>query len=273
VPEAGNPQALNQYAYGHNNPVKFVDPSGHFACEDAYGDCGPPSMSRPAEVMGAGAVPQSAPDSNPVQPYIDWYTRFNNLVAWPAAVASQSTKVVETGPVWFSYTPPRSVPHVRGLPNVIADVPSGWATASKVGSYGLPFVGGALNAFDIHYREQMGEINANQAYQQQVGNMGFTAATSLAEGVAIPTAAAATSNPVGWAVAGTVAFGYDISIAQGTFNKVVEGQPLNQAFYDARVDTNEAFGLGWIDTVGYEMLSPALSPVLTPIAKSIYGIP
>ncbi|MEM4414290.1 MAG: RHS repeat-associated core domain-containing protein, partial [Candidatus Caldarchaeum sp.] len=29
VPEPGNPQALNRYSYSLNNPVRFVDPSGH----------------------------------------------------------------------------------------------------------------------------------------------------------------------------------------------------------------------------------------------------
>ena len=29
VPEPGNPQALNRYSYGCNNPVKYRDPSGH----------------------------------------------------------------------------------------------------------------------------------------------------------------------------------------------------------------------------------------------------
>jgi hypothetical protein len=29
VPSAGNPQALNRYAYVFNNPLKYVDPSGH----------------------------------------------------------------------------------------------------------------------------------------------------------------------------------------------------------------------------------------------------
>ena len=30
VPSPGNPQSLNRYAYGLNNPLKYVDPSGHF---------------------------------------------------------------------------------------------------------------------------------------------------------------------------------------------------------------------------------------------------
>ncbi len=31
VPEPGNPQALNRYSYVYNNPLKYVDPSGHSA--------------------------------------------------------------------------------------------------------------------------------------------------------------------------------------------------------------------------------------------------
>ena len=41
VPEPGNPQSFNRYSYGYNNPVKFVDPSGHVAecwANDPSGD-------------------------------------------------------------------------------------------------------------------------------------------------------------------------------------------------------------------------------------------
>ncbi len=34
VPEPGNPQALNRYAYTLNNPVRYTDPTGHRECED-----------------------------------------------------------------------------------------------------------------------------------------------------------------------------------------------------------------------------------------------
>jgi len=44
VPEPGNPQALNRYAYVFNNPLKYVDPSGHDPCTGIPGtympDCG-----------------------------------------------------------------------------------------------------------------------------------------------------------------------------------------------------------------------------------------
>ena len=47
VPRISNPQAFNRYAYGLNNPVKYVDPSGHKACEDENGDCSTPPMPIP----------------------------------------------------------------------------------------------------------------------------------------------------------------------------------------------------------------------------------
>jgi RHS repeat-associated protein len=31
VPDAGDPQTLNRYSYVNNNPLKYADPSGHFA--------------------------------------------------------------------------------------------------------------------------------------------------------------------------------------------------------------------------------------------------
>jgi len=34
VPEPGNPQALNRYAYVYNNPLGYIDPTGHFSEEE-----------------------------------------------------------------------------------------------------------------------------------------------------------------------------------------------------------------------------------------------
>ncbi|WP_347243018.1 hypothetical protein, partial [Thermogutta sp.] len=34
VPEPGNPQALNRYVYVTNNPLRYVDPTGHFSEEE-----------------------------------------------------------------------------------------------------------------------------------------------------------------------------------------------------------------------------------------------
>jgi len=48
VPEPGNPQALNRYAYVYNNPLKYTDPSGHAACIDDLCDLvAHPATGRP----------------------------------------------------------------------------------------------------------------------------------------------------------------------------------------------------------------------------------
>jgi hypothetical protein len=38
VPEPGNPQALNRFAYCLNNPTKYTDPTGHYVFEEGPND-------------------------------------------------------------------------------------------------------------------------------------------------------------------------------------------------------------------------------------------
>jgi len=40
VPEPGNPQSLNRYAYVKNNPLRYVDPSGHISEKNIAAGCG-----------------------------------------------------------------------------------------------------------------------------------------------------------------------------------------------------------------------------------------
>jgi RHS repeat-associated protein len=59
VPEPGNPQALNRYAYVFNNPLKYLDPSGH-------DPCGGPGVHVPdCGVEGWGLKPGKTKPSSP----------------------------------------------------------------------------------------------------------------------------------------------------------------------------------------------------------------
>jgi RHS repeat-associated protein len=65
VPGAGNPQAFNRYSYSYNNPLNYIDPSGHSAvcatmpdeCESQEGD--------PDPVTPTQADPQASSDDWP----------------------------------------------------------------------------------------------------------------------------------------------------------------------------------------------------------------
>jgi RHS repeat-associated protein len=51
VPSPSDPQQLNRYAYGLNNPVKYIDPSGHCAVEGDDDKCSPPPNKVPPVVQ------------------------------------------------------------------------------------------------------------------------------------------------------------------------------------------------------------------------------
>jgi hypothetical protein len=65
VPQPGNPQALNRYAYVLNNPLKYTDPSGHAACYDTGLEIGPDISQADCWAYGAdkwiSGLPVSAP--------------------------------------------------------------------------------------------------------------------------------------------------------------------------------------------------------------------
>jgi hypothetical protein len=74
VPGAGNPQNLNRYAYVSNNPLKYIDPSGHDPCTGRSGtympDCG---------VDGRGLKPPKPP-KDPI-PLTPWGQKMEQLFA------------------------------------------------------------------------------------------------------------------------------------------------------------------------------------------------
>ena len=263
VPGYENPQALNRYAYALGNPVRYNDPSGHMA--DAGGAPGgiDKIIIREITTVYAGNIRGTTTTyfpANPrttVQPVIDATNRGGMAVAWPAAVAGGINNFDRLGKTMYEVgkSTPRSIGTIQIVPpSAILETPSGWAKTATGFSYGLPIASGLLSAREIYFRNNAGEITFEQAYQEQVANAGFASATALGGGTLIPVAAGLTSHPVGWATAGSLALAYDMSVAQGTYNNCVEGQPVNQALLNARTETNRSFGIGWFDTFAYQSM-------------------
>jgi len=56
IPNPANPQSLNHYAYVRNNPINYVDPSGHvpeLECEFGYGECPNDSAGTPTSNLSS----------------------------------------------------------------------------------------------------------------------------------------------------------------------------------------------------------------------------
>jgi len=64
VPGAGEPQALNRYAFVFNNPLKYTDPSGHMPAPRTTDSCGPDGIYCNSSVGGP-----NDPDPDPLDLY------------------------------------------------------------------------------------------------------------------------------------------------------------------------------------------------------------
>lgn len=82
VPEPGNPQALNRYAYALNNPVRYRDPSGHAVCVDA--ECAwivHPVSGEIRQRRPTNSPPESPQTYSPTESYQEAMGLVNSLLA------------------------------------------------------------------------------------------------------------------------------------------------------------------------------------------------
>lgn len=88
IPDLYNPQSLNRYSYCYNNPLKYVDPTGHLPGAEDYEKHGMDFWGgTPYESDGKG----NESDSNGtiannylIQPTLYWVNAINNVVVFPA---------------------------------------------------------------------------------------------------------------------------------------------------------------------------------------------
>jgi hypothetical protein len=67
VAGAGDPQAYDRYAYVNNNPIIFIDPTGHIACIDGY-NCPDDKLTKPHYIFDSKEI------ANKILPTLDSQT-------------------------------------------------------------------------------------------------------------------------------------------------------------------------------------------------------
>jgi len=78
VPNPGNPQALNRYAYVYNNPLRYTDPSGHWLFEETPDDPYIWERDRPVNTLIRTAEPmvfwEETQDMGELVEQVMWHT-------------------------------------------------------------------------------------------------------------------------------------------------------------------------------------------------------
>jgi RHS repeat-associated protein len=72
VPQPGNPQSLNRYSYGLNNPMKYTDPTGHVVRDESDGSGVPNYLYRLMRETGLGIGNWREPTSDGWQDLARW---------------------------------------------------------------------------------------------------------------------------------------------------------------------------------------------------------
>jgi RHS repeat-associated protein len=71
VPDMGNPQALNRYAFVFNNPLRYVDPSGHVPCDPKKAKLCPTQAPKRPQTPNPNSCPTLIPCQPPANPQLE----------------------------------------------------------------------------------------------------------------------------------------------------------------------------------------------------------
>jgi RHS repeat-associated protein len=109
VPDPANPQDLNRYSYVRNNPLRYVDPSGHEPCANG-------SMCLPGGPNGYGNASNQSPTFQSTTVKLGYWLLYNEMrpnVQSPVALKIEQLHAESTGL--------RNLGLVKRSPSLLAD--------------------------------------------------------------------------------------------------------------------------------------------------------
>lgn len=157
VPEAGNPQALNRYAFVYNNPVKYTDPTGHEACYDTGVEIGSGISQADCWAYGRDKWMIGLPVAAPVagEGYGHLTARFMQIIGGGGRRDETLYDIVENqgnGNLAIQYV-------LSKFPGI--NLPSGvaWAYSSKLKGEGWNPVGGEIDPINDGFVAHGGSVD------------------------------------------------------------------------------------------------------------------
>jgi hypothetical protein len=142
IPDQTNPQSWDRYSYVNNNPLRYTDPTGHYACGDGEEhDCNghkqdpnknphPPKPTKPPKDKN-GNLHGSDKDAEDEKLWPDNW--FSVECAYTSSCVGQYVKYYT-----FSFG--------TTIPNPITGTVVGWHASISLDQYGDWFLGGGLDA-------------------------------------------------------------------------------------------------------------------------------
>ena len=103
VPNASNPQDLNRFAYVRNNPLRYVDPSGHILCDGAT-SCAQGGSAQP----GSGAAKKPPAPPPPPNPNPNTYQKTYGNDVKPSRPTTPARPFLPQAPSGFVWQPVRT---------------------------------------------------------------------------------------------------------------------------------------------------------------------
>jgi RHS repeat-associated protein len=120
VPGYANPQNLNRYSYGLNNPSRYTDPTGHRPCEEYQGSCLSENQVTKIHKANIQKIKDKSANKNRANKNADLANVFSDIAYYADVVGAglsllETVPLIVTSPLLVGCLEPTLCPEILGL--------------------------------------------------------------------------------------------------------------------------------------------------------------